>query len=48
MTEYASMMEKATDFEDKLENASDDLSSAQAARFLKLQTKLTNAAESGL
>jgi hypothetical protein len=44
MTEYASMMEKATDFADKLENASDDLSTAQAARFLKLQTKLANAA----
>ena len=44
MTEYASMMEKATEFADKLENASDDLSTAQAARFLKLQTKLTNAA----
>lgn len=44
MTEYASMMEKATEFADKLENASDDLSPAQSARFLKLQTKLTNAA----
>jgi hypothetical protein len=44
MTEYPSMMEKATDFADKLENASDDLSPTQTARFLKLQTKLTNAA----
>jgi len=44
MTEYASMMEKATEFADKLENASDDLTEAQTARFLKLQTKLTNAA----
>jgi len=44
MTEYASMMEKATEFAEKLENASDNLSTAQAARFLKLQTKLANAA----
>jgi len=44
LTEYATMMEKATEFADKLENASDDLSAAQSARFLKLQTKLTNAA----
>ena len=44
MSEYASMMEKATDFADKLENASDDLSTAQMERFTKLQLKLANAA----
>jgi hypothetical protein len=44
MTEYASMMEKATEFADKLENASDDLSTAQMERFTKLQLKLANAA----
>ena len=47
MTEYLSMMEKATELAGKLENASDNLSTAQTARFLKLQTKLLNAA-SGL
>lgn len=44
LTEYASMMEKATDLADKMSNAGDDLSASQLAKFLKLQTKLANAA----
>lgn len=44
ITEYASMMEKATDLATKMQNAGDDLSSTQMAKFVKLQTKLANAA----
>lgn len=44
MTEYASMMEKASDLADKMNNAGDDLSTSQMAKFVKLQTKLANAA----
>lgn len=43
MTEYASMLEKAESLSKKLEKAQDDLTASQAARFLKLQQKLTNA-----
>lgn len=44
MTEYAEMMEKATDLAEKMESAGDDLSTAQMNKFMKLQTKLANAA----
>lgn len=44
MTEYASMMEKATDLSEKMNNAGDDLSASQMTKFMKLQTKLANAA----
>jgi len=44
MTEYASMMEKATDLSEKMSNAGDDLSVSQMTKFMKLQTKLTTAA----
>ena len=44
MTEYASMMVKATDLSEKMSNAGDDLSTSQMAKFIKLQTKLVNAA----
>ncbi|MBN1253285.1 MAG: hypothetical protein JXA16_14190 [Bacteroidales bacterium] len=43
MTEYVSMMEKATDLAEKLDNADDDLTTSQMNRFIKLQTKLANA-----
>ena len=43
LMEYAEMLEKANDFGDKLENANDEMSASQMARFLKLQTKLANA-----
>lgn len=43
ITEYSKMMEKASDLSDKLANAGDDLTSSQIAKFVKLQTKLTNA-----
>jgi hypothetical protein len=38
------MMEKATDLAEKMENAGDELSTTQMAKFVKLQTKLANAA----
>lgn len=44
MTEYAEMMEKATDLSEKMENAGDELSTEQMAKFVKLQSKLANAA----
>ena len=44
MTEYAEYMEKATDLSEKMEKAESEMSSAQMAKFLKIQTKLTQAA----
>lgn len=44
MTEYVSMMEKANDLAQKMKNAGDDLSPAQMSKFVKLQTKLIDAA----
>jgi hypothetical protein len=44
LEEYPEYMEKAMVLADKLGNAGGDLSSAQAAKFVKLQTKLANAA----
>lgn len=47
MTEMANYLEKAESFASKLENAQDDMSSTQWARFLKIQEKMVKAA-SGL
>lgn len=44
MVEYAEMMENATDLSEKMSNAGNNLSTSQMSRFLKLQTKLANAA----
>jgi hypothetical protein len=44
LSEYASMMEKATDLSNKMSNAGDQLSTTQMSRFMKMQTKLANAA----
>jgi hypothetical protein len=44
MTEYAEYMEKATDLSEKMEKAESEMSSAQMAKFLKIQAKLTQAA----
>jgi hypothetical protein len=44
MTEYAAMMEKATDLAEKIESAGDELSTAQMNKFMQLQAKLANAA----
>jgi len=42
ITEYASMMEKATDLSEKMSNAGNNLTSTQMSKFIKLQTKLAN------
>ena len=39
-------MEKATDLSEKMEKAESEMSSAQMAKFLKIQAKLTQAASS--
>jgi hypothetical protein len=44
MTEYIDFMEKAEDLSEKLEDADDELTTAQATRFLKIQDKMLNAA----
>jgi len=44
LTEYVEMLEKAQEFQESLEKASDDMSTAQMQRFMKIQTKLMNAA----
>lgn len=44
MTEYASMMGKATDLSNKMSNAGSELSTTQMSRFMKMQTKLASAA----
>lgn len=44
MTEYVEMLEKAQEFQESLENADDDLTSAQMQKFTKIQMKLANAA----
>ncbi|MFD1628665.1 DUF6591 domain-containing protein [Pseudopedobacter beijingensis] len=44
MTEYAEYMQKATDLQEKMESAKNELSASQMARYMKLQTKLMKAA----
>ena len=44
MSQYPSMMAKAADLQEKIMNASDDLSIAQMNKFNKLQAKMINAA----
>jgi len=46
MSEYSEMMQKATEMAEKMQNASEDLSTTQMNRFMKLQSKLANAAAS--
>lgn len=40
IAQYAEYMQKATDLQEKIENAQGDLSISQSAKFLKLQSKL--------
>lgn len=44
MSEYSEMLEKAEEFQDKIENAGDDISAKQLAKFNKIQMKMINAA----
>ena len=46
MYERVKYMEKATDLSEKMEKAESEMSSAQMAKFLKIQAKLTQAASS--
>ena len=43
MTEYASLLESAESLQKKLENASSNLSAAQAARLNKIAAKMAQA-----
>lgn len=40
IAQYAEYMQKATDLQEKIENAQGDLSISQSAKFIKLQSKL--------
>jgi hypothetical protein len=44
LSEYSSVLEKAEKLSSQLENAGSDLTSAQLAKFTKIQTKIANAA----
>lgn len=44
ISSYAESLQKATDLQEKIENAKEELSVSQAAKLLKLQSKLTQAA----
>jgi hypothetical protein len=45
LAKYPSLMQKAEDLSEKLEDAEDDMSAAQLARFNKISMKLLKAAE---
>lgn len=44
MAEYPSLMQKANDWSEKLEDMKGDFNSSQISRMMKIQTKITNAA----
>ena len=44
MAEYPELMEKAQGFADKMENAKDDMSASQWARYMKITNKMAQAA----
>lgn len=44
LSEYPEMMKNAQDLSEKMENANEELTSEQMSRFLKIQTKMSNAA----
>lgn len=43
MTEYGDLLEAAEEFADELDNASDDMSSAQLSRYMRITNKLSSA-----
>ncbi len=45
LSKYASMLDNAQEIDDKLEDSNDELTPAQASRFIKLQTKLLQSIE---
>ena len=48
MSEYPALMEKATEFENELQNAGDNLTEKQMARFIEIQTKLIESASESM
>ena len=44
LSEYPALMDKATEFSEKMENAQSDMSATQWARYLKITNKMTKAA----
>lgn len=44
LSEYPSLMQKAQDFSEKMQNAQGDMSPSQWARYMKITTKMTQAA----
>lgn len=44
LSEYPALMDKATEFSEKMENAQSDMSASQWARYLKITNKMTKAA----
>ena len=45
LAEYPALMEKAQEFSEKIENAQEDMSASQWARYLKITNKMTKAAQ---
>ena len=45
MAEYPALMEKAQEFSDKMSGAQGDMSASQWARYMKITTKMTTAAQ---
>ena len=45
LSEYPALMEKAQEFSEKMENAQGDMSASQWARYMKITTKMTTAAQ---
>lgn len=45
LAEYPVLMEKAQEFSEKMENAQGDMSASQWARYMKITTKMTTAAQ---
>ena len=45
LAEYPALMEKAQEFSEKMENAQGDMSASQWARYMKITTKMTKAAQ---
>ena len=45
MAEYAGLMQKAQELSDKISGAQGDMSASQWARYMKITTKMTTAAQ---
>ena len=45
LAEYPSLMEKAQEFSEKMQNAQSNMSASQWSRYMKITTKMTKAAQ---